>query len=262
MLDLHAREREDIGRLRALAPHTAEHIEVAIHPESGRLGLFVVGSDLCEIDLHKGGSSPADPTLRAQQVAHVLSGQMAGGLDIARALLDKLESGTELSYEEVYGSLPPSVPPEVLRGALRQARNEPLEVVVNGEERRLGGYSNIPKEVSSRSSYGVLVDVREIDRDGRPNGTVTLKVLSGLDPVNPLPLDLPIGRTVEAHLRTTNNQRSLALLHLPGVYEVSAKVKLGICSNLATGKVAFFVDEVDVGELLQQARPIQEVLDV
>src|SRR6185436_17354214 len=59
--DLHNAEKADVLRLRALASSADETVHVAIEPESGRVGVFVVPVREQEIDLSNGGAAPADP---------------------------------------------------------------------------------------------------------------------------------------------------------------------------------------------------------
>lgn len=96
---------------------------------------------------------------------------------------------------------------------------------------------------------------------GLPNGTATLRIAAVL--ALPASSASPIrnGVMLTAELRTTADQRSLALLHLGGFYNQHVKMRLGMALNLATGRMDFFIKEVDEEDLIRRERPVQAILE-
>ena len=258
--DLHEQERTDVNRLLKLVPYGTRGVHVGIKPDTGQVGVFVVVDLDPELDLNSGGVIAADPGTRAQETSNLVGAQIASALGAAGAVLEKLSAGIQLSYEDVFDSLPSNIPTETVRAALLQGTRTPVDISVGDRDETLGGYSCAIRELVTRHPIELLVDVREINRDGRPNGTVKLEVVSAADPSKRLIAGLAIGKTLEAQLRTADNQRALSLLHLPGAFDVYVRVRIGATLNLTNGRTSFVVEHVedmDSEKLVGKMRPIQ-----
>lgn len=259
--DLHNAEKADVLRLRATAGFADDTIHVAIEPESGRVGVFVVPRREQEIDFMNGGAAPADPMAKAAESASFLQAQIHGSFDAASAVLQQYADGQHVFCEDVFERLPANVPAATVREILRQAHMEPLEVEIAGRIETLGGQRHVPRQMPSRITYDVLADVRSVNRDGKPNGTATLKIASISTSMTSTAFPIHVGSSLTAELRTTADQRSLALLHLAGFYDRSVRLKLGMAVNLNSGRTEFFIKEVDEEDLIRCERPVQAILE-
>lgn len=259
--DLHNAEKADVLRLRATLGSLDETVHVAIEPESGRVGVFVVPRREQEIDFVNGGAAPADPMIKAAESASILQAQIQGSFDAATKVLIRYAEGAQVFCEDVFESLPANVPASSVREILKQAHLEPIDVEVAGRVQTLGGQRSVPRQIPSRVTYDVLADVRSVNRDGKPNGTATVRIVSVLTGLTSDAFPIRVGSTFTAELRTTADQRSLALLWLAGASSEPIKIKLGFALNVGMGRSEFFVKDVDEKELISRARPIQAILE-
>lgn len=259
--DLHNAEKADVLRLRALTGSADETVHVAIEPESGRLGVFVVPAPEQEIDFANGGAAPADPMVKAAETASILQAQVLGSFDAATEVLRQYAEGRQVFCEEVFDALPAGVSAASVREILKQAHLESRDVEIAGRIETLGGHRNVPRQMPSRTTYNVLADVRSVNRDGKPNGTATVKIVSVQSSITSAAFPIHVGSSFTAELRTTVDQRSLALLYLAGAYSQAVNLKLGMAIDLNSGRTEFFIKEVDEEELIRCQRPIQAILE-
>lgn len=259
--DLHNAEKADASRLRAAVGLADDSVHIAIEPESGRVGVFIVSRREQAFDFFNGGAAPADPIGEATESASILQSKIQRSFDSAREVLQQYAEGRHVYSEDVFDCLPAGVPADSVREILRQAHLEPLDVEIAGRVETLGGQRNVPRHMPSRLTYEVLADVRSVNRDGKPNGTAVVKILAVSTPVTSAAFPIYAGVSLTVELRTTSDQRSLALLHLAAFYDRSVRLKLGMLINLSSGRTEFFIKEIDKDDLLRFEQPVQAILE-
>lgn len=88
-----------------------------------------------------------------------------------------------------------------------------------------------------------------------------VKILAVSTPVTSAAFPIYAGVSLTVELRTTSDQRSLALLHLAAFYDRSVRLKLGMLINLSSGRTEFFIKEIDKDDLLRFEQPVQAILE-
>jgi hypothetical protein len=186
---------------------------VAIQPSSGLFGAFQLVKPEPEIDFKSGGASPADPIQVARQLGGAHLERTHRAVTCASELMAQICEGKIKHYEDLVAIVPSEVSFDVVRSVLAQARKPGMDLETLKGSIRLGGMSDFKKSLPCRKTYAVTADVRAIDDDGKPNGTLCFMVDSGKLLDFTAPAILRSKQRIQAALETSEDAKSLALLH-------------------------------------------------
>lgn len=258
---LHADEivRED--RIKSLFP-ADPHLLVALQPDTGAFGVFSVAKEEAELDFENGGFEPASPLHSAKESAalHAKNAQVA--FATAEKALQGINNGHIKNYEDLAAVIPSGVSTEAVLALLSQTHKPGIDLETLKGQITLGGAHLTRKLLSRRSTVQALVDVRAIDEDGPPNGTVFFKFES----IKPTDTELPdffrSKRRVCAALQTDSDSKALALLHFAKVPGALVYLELQMAYQIAERswdiKVVAIMEEE---ELLAKDRPAQTIFN-
>lgn len=200
-------------RIKSVLPPGDPLLVVAIHPSTGLFGAFEVPKPQPELDLQSGGSKAADEIAVAAEAGALHLERTHRAARCANDILEGITSGKIKHYEQLAGQVPPDVSFDTVQAILWQARKQPMLLESKRGVIKLGGWTLSKDGLPCSKTYVVKVDVRAIDDDGRPNGTVSFKVDQRTPCAPDAPGVLRNGERIQAALATSSDARSLALLH-------------------------------------------------
>ncbi|MEP6791777.1 MAG: hypothetical protein ABI907_10420, partial [Ramlibacter sp.] len=166
-----------------------------------------------ELDFDLGGTSPADPIRTAQQLGEAHLACTRRAVSCASDVIAKIQAGEVKYYEDMAVMVPPEVDFDVVKSVLAQARSPSMLLETVKGSIRLGGVEDMKKSLPCRKTYTVMADIRAIDDDGKPNGSLSFKVDAGNSIEASGPSILHSFKRIQAVLETTADAKSLALLH-------------------------------------------------
>lgn len=257
---LHADEAIREDRIRSTLPNVDELLVVALNPDTGLYGVFEVIKPEPEFDFENGGTEAADPLQSAQQASIVHAERVYRAGTSAESAIKDICNGTIKHYEDLSAETPSDVHFDTVLSMLAQARKPAMELDTLKGRIKLGGVEHMKKSLPCRTTYRVLADIREIDDDGKPNGTLSFKLQGVESTASSLPDILNTKRRIGAALQTGSDAKALALLHFAKFHQTMVKLELQmeyqIAERLWDIKVVEILEEQ---ELLAKDRPAQAV---
>lgn len=256
---LHADETAREERLRSILPSGDQLLIVALNPDSGTFGLFEVPKPEPELDFENGGQNAADARENARRLAEQHSQIIGRAAAATQQSVKAINSGKIKYFEELTQEKPTDVQLDMLLSMLSQIRKSSLHLDTLKGSIQLGGQDGFRKTLPCQKIYRVSADVRAIDDDGVPNGTLALKIYKLHDSVDGPPI-LKSSKRITAYLKTENDAKALALLHFAkfqgSMLELSLQLEYQISNKHWEIKVVEILNEND---LIGQSRPVQAV---
>lgn len=224
---LHADERVREVRIKSTLPRSDKLLVTALNPVTGLFGVFELVKPDQELDFNSDSHGPADPMIAAREAGDTHAQRVHRAGTLMSAAITDICAGRIKHYEELAAAVPPDVNLDAALAILSQARRPAvdLDIVSNGQI-SLGGNEGMKKTLPCRSTYQVRADVREIDDDGKPNGTLSFKIQGVQSTVGELPDILKGKRRINASLKTGSDARALGLLHFAKVHEATVDLEL------------------------------------
>lgn len=257
---LHADEILREERIKSMLPSVDQLMVVALNPDTGGFGVFEVIKPEPELDFENGGTEAANPLQSAQRAAalHAEHIQLAGVA--AEKTIKGIRAGTIKHYEDLVTQVPVNVRMETVLSMLSQAGKPLIDLETLKGRVATGGVELPRKSLGCQSTFQILADIREIDDDGSPNGTLSFKIQSNVLAKAALPDILQSKKRIGAALQTGSDFKSLALLHFAKVHSCLVKLELQMVYLIAERRWDIKVVEIlDEKELLAKDRPAQAV---
>lgn len=257
---LHADEIVREQRIRSVLPHVDEFLVTALNPDTGKFGVFEVVKPEPELDFENGGTKAADPLQSAQAASALHADRIYKAGRTAERVIADLGSAKIKHYEDLSSSIPSDVDFAMVLSMLSQARKPSMEMDTLKGRVTLGGHEQLKKVLPCRTTYRVLADVRAIDDDGKPNGTLSFKIHQADFTSSPLPDILNSKRRINAALQTGADSKALGLIHFSKLHQALIKLELELEYQIADRDwVINVVGILDEEELLAKDRPAQAV---
>lgn len=256
---LHADEIVREERIKSMLL-TDPHLLVALQPDTGAFGVFSVAKEEAELDFDNDGSEPASPLQSAKESAllHAKNAQLVGST--AQKAIKGICDGRIKNYEDLANCIPSEVSTDAVLALLSQAPRQAIDLETLSGRITLGGTQLTRKSLDRRSTTQVLVDVRAIDDDGPPNGTVSFKFEPAQAGYADLPEFFRSKRRVSAALKTGSDAKALVLLHFAKVHGSLVKLELQMAYQIVERHWDInIVTILDEKELLAKDRPAQTV---
>lgn len=257
---LHADEALREERIKSMLPTGDQLMVVALNPDTGGFGVFEVIKPEQELDFENGGAEAANPMQSAHQTAALHAEHIQKAGVTAEKAIKGICSGSIKHFEDLVANVPANVRMEAVLSMLSQAR-KPLMDLETLEGRVTTGGIELPrKSLACKTTFQALADIREIDDDGSPNGTLSFKIQS-IGPTKSAPPEiLQTKKRIGAALQTGSDSKSLALLHFAKVHGCLVKLELQMVYQIAERHWDIkVVDILDEKELLAKDRPAQAV---
>ena len=258
---LHADEQMRESMIKISLATSDKLLIVALNPATGLFGVFELAKPSPELDFDAGGYQAADPLVAAKETADIIAQRVhRTGIFAATAIKD-ICSGTIKHFEDLSSKTPPDVDVTTVLSMLAQARKPSLSLDIASQGQiAIGGVENMKRALPCRTTYKVLADVREIDEDGKPNGTLSFKIQEVKSAGADIPDILNKNSRVGASLKTGADAKALALLHFARVHEATVNLELQLEYQFAERRWDVKVVEIlDEQELLAKDRRAQMV---
>lgn len=257
---LHADELVRERRLHSVLPQSDLLLVTALHVDTGRFGVFEVVKPEAEFDFENGGTKAADPLQLAQAEGALHAERIYKAGRATERVIDGIAKSAIRHYDDLTAGVRPDEDLATVLNMLSQARNSTMEIDTLKGRIILGGHEHLKKTLPCRTTYRALVDVRAIDDDGKPNGTLSFKIHQVESTSTSLPDILSSKKRINAALSTGSDSRALGLVHFSKLHQIPIKLELELEYQIEdrdwTIKVAGILDEED---LLAKDRPAQAV---
>lgn len=242
---LHRLENAVGTRIRRLYPF--HHVRIEVDPDTGLIYPCVMPDEMYR-DYVQQRNQREEDRAEARRRLNVIDGHDSA-LAAASIAVQKLASGQARYYEDVE-EIAGEHAGEAFNAALAQAHRPALTITnPSGQTITVGGHPKMPRDVHRRELAPLTVEVRGVDRDGRPNGTAKLKVLAVDDE---FALRYVLGRTYAVHLRTRSDVRSLELLGQAFSKVLPVRVELGTSVNIRRGTGTNWLRSIDEEDLIKR----------
>ncbi|MEO8387683.1 hypothetical protein [Polaromonas sp.] len=254
---------EVIRELRMKSTHDQKDqlLITAINPDNGKIGLFEIVKPQPSLAFEAGGTHEADPLSVAGELARIHAEKQYRAGRAAEDIVASIGKSTIKYYEDLAGGIKNGASLETVMSMVAQAGSPPLEIETLSGRYTLGGTENLRKTLPCRDTYRVDADIREIDDDGRPNGTILFKIKSAQSSATELPPVLRSKSRIRASLQTAANAKTLALLHFAKFHQVYVQLELQMEYQIADrGWNICVIQLIDESGLLAKDRPAQLVL--
>lgn len=260
----HAAELMREERIRSGLGKSDELLQIAINPATGHFGAFLIPKPESELDLDEGGNQAAKPKDLAKRGSTILADRLYRAAATAKKAVSGLHSGKVQTYDDllvnIRSNLPENVHQDTVMAILSQAHKPLVTLDTLKGQVTLGGVEQMKKSIGCADTYCVVADVRAIDDDGKPNGSVQFKVHAILESPAEAPAALKSKGRVGAFLKTGSDARTLALLHFAKLHQSTVTLELQMDYQFADRnwevKVLGIQNEK---ELLAKDRPAQAV---
>lgn len=258
---LHADEAVREERIKGMLPSVDQLLVVALNPDTGGFGVFEVVKPEPEFDFENGGTKAADPQQSAQQAAALHAERVHQAGVTTEKTIKGICNGGIKHYEDLAANIPAGVQMDTVLAMLSQARKPVMYMETLKGRVVTGGAELMKKSLACRTTYQVLADIREINDDGTPNGTLSFKIHS-VEPANSTRPDIFLSkRCIGAALQTGSDAKALVLLHFAKVHGTQVRLELQLEYQIAERHWDIKVVEIlEEKELLAKDRPIQAVL--
>lgn len=258
---LHADETMREFMIEKTLPTSDNLLIVALNPATGLFGVFELAKPNPELDFDAGGYQAADPLVAAKEAADIIAERVhRTGIFTETAIRD-MSSGTIKHFEDLSAKTPADIDLKTVLAMLAQARKPAIALDISSQGQiSIGGVENMKKALPCRTTYKVRADVREIDEDGKPNGTLSFKIQEVKSAGADIPDILNKNSRVGASLKTGADAKALALLHFAKVHEAMVNLELQLEYQFAERRWDVKVVEIlDEQELLAKDRRAQMV---
>lgn len=237
------------------------YLVTAINPGNGKFGLFEIVKPQPSLAFEAGGAGEADPLSVANEVARIHAEKQYRAGRAAEGIVAGIGKSTIKYYEDLAKGNTSGAPLETVMSMVAQASAPPLEIETLSGRYTLGGAENLRKTLPCRDTYLVDADIREIDDDGRPNGSILFKIKSVQSSGVELPAVLKSKSRIRAALQTASNAKTLALLHFSKFHQTHVQLELQMEYQIVDQRWNICVIQlVDEKALLSKDRPVQLVL--
>ncbi len=257
---LHADEIAREQRIRSVLPAVDQLLVTALNVDTGRFGVFEVIKPDAEFDFENGGTSAADPLLVAQAMGALHADRIYKAGRASERVVEGIERFSIKYYDDLIANINVDEDFLTIVNMLSQAREPRIEIDSLKGRVTLGGHEHLKKELPCRSTYRALVDVRAVDDDGKPNGTLSFKIHHIDHTGGPLPDILSSKKRINATLHTAAGSRVLGLIHFSKFHQILVKLELELVYMISSQdwevKVVGILNEE---ELLAKDRPAQAV---
>lgn len=236
LAQLHAVEAQRESRLLDLAPSTDGHVLVAISPTVGTFGIYQVPPQEPELDLVQGGTQPASPLQCAQSSAEIHAEHLHRLLECADSVHNNIRSGSIKHFEDLARSIPSSLnAPQVLE-QLRKAHLPMIQLESKRGALQLGGKPALARKfLPCRQTYTVRAEIRAIDDDAKPNGTIHFKNVQSSVSDPSAPPVLNSRHRQSATLATGMESRTISILNYARFCHLQVELELRIDYDLVRG---------------------------
>ena len=260
---LHADETMREFMIEKALPPSDSLLIVALNPATGLFGVFELVKPIPELDFHAGGYQAADPLKAAKEAADIVAERVHRTGIFAGTAIKDICSGTIKHFEDLSAKTPSDVDVRTVLSILAQARKPSISLDIASQGQiAIGGVENMKKALPCRTTYKVRADVREIDEDGKPNGTLSFKIQELKCAATDIPDILKKNSRVPASLKTGADAKALALLHFAKVHEAMVNLELQLEYQFAERRWDVKVVEIlDEQELLTKDRRAQMVFN-
>lgn len=223
---LHLLENQEAKRIKGLYPF--HRVRIELDPDTGLMYSFVMPEESYLELMHAQHTSPSEQS-EVRRIQNVRNGVDSAHRAAALAV-QKLEAGQIQHYEDIE-AIAGEHEGEAFAAALTQAYRPALTLTnEEGQTITVGGHPKLPRQVPRRGNSHFSVEVRALDRDGRPNGTAKIKVLQ-IESDDARTRYVP-ERIYSVHLRTRSDVRSLELLGKAMALRLPVRVEVGVWVNL------------------------------
>lgn len=257
----HAEEVIREQRMKSTHDQRDQLLVTAINPETGKFGLFEIVKPQPSLAFEAGGTHEADPLSEANELARIHAEKQYRAGRAAEGIVAGIGRSAIKYYEDLAKNITDGAPLETVLSMVAQAGAPLLEIETLSGRYTLGGAENLRKTLPCRDTYLVDADIREIDDDGRPNGTILFKIKSVQSSAVELPTVLKSKSRIRAALQTASNAKTLALLHFAKFHQTHVQLELQMEYQIADQDWNICVIQlVDEKGLLLKDRPAQLVL--
>lgn len=258
---LHADEDMRELMIQKSLPSSDNLLIVALNPATGLFGVFELAKPSPELNFDADGYQAADPLIAAKEAAEIVAKRVhSTGIFTANVIRD-ICAGTIKHFEDLSATTPPDVDVSTVLSMLAQARKPLITLDIASEGQiTIGGVENMKKALPCRTTYKVRADIRAIDDDGKPNGTLSFKIQEVKSTEADIPAILNKNSRIGASLKTGADAKALALLHFARVHEAMVNLELQLEYQFAEHRWDVKVVEIlDEQELLAKDRRAQMV---
>ena len=258
---LHADEDMREMMIQKSLPTSDNLLIVALNPTTGLFGVFELAKPCPELNFDAGGCQAADPLIVAKEAADIVAARVHRTGTFTGNVIRDICAGTIKHFEDLSAKTPPDVDVSTVLSMLAQARKPSITLdIVSKGQITIGGVENMKKALPCRTTYKVRADVREIDEDGKPNGTLSFKIQEVKSAAADVPDILNKNSRIGASLKTGADAKALALLHFAKVHETTVNLELQLEYQFAEHRWDVKVVEIlDEQELLAKDRRAQMV---
>ena len=259
---LHADEVARESRIRETLGKTEDLLVVGLNPATGKFGVFAVAMPEPLLDFENGSDKAADPLDVANEIGPIHAGRIIMAHDVAAKVIDQIISGKVKHFEELSSMISPDAHRGTVMSILSQARKPPMNLDTLKGHLSLGGVEHMKRSLPCLETYRVIADVREIDDDGKPNGSLLFKIHEVLQTSANSPPILRRRSRISATLQTGADSKSLGLLHFAKLHRLMVTLELQMEYQIAERSWDVKVVEiVNEKELLSNDKPAQSVFN-
>lgn len=259
---LHADEAAREQRILEALPKTDNRLVVALDASTRRFSALQLLDPLPALDFHGGTTGAADPKIAAEHSAAENARRTHLANNWVNRAIEEITVGKIKHFEDLQSATPKDVNFDAAKAMLAQAGKPRIELRSRQGVVQLGGHDLEVKKLPYRTTHRVRVDVREIDEDGKPNGTVQFKVdLKQLTDLR-APDVLRTSDKLKASLETAADARSLAVLHFAKFCQAPVELELALSYLLAERRTELTITQiVNQAEILSSTRTPSELIN-
>jgi len=261
---LHADEVAREQRILDALPKSDKLLVVALDAASGGYSALELLNPIPALDFQGGTHGPADPKIVAEQLAAENARQTHLAHNWANSAIELIALGQIKHFDDLRASAPSNMNFDTGKALLAQASKPRIELRSRQGVVQLGGRELEVRKLQHRAAHRVLVDVRGIDDDGKPNGSIQFKVdLQRLVDPN-APNELRSSEKLKASLETASDARSLAVLHYAKFCQAPVELELALTYLIAERRteltITRIVNESAILSSTQRASDLIELL--
>ena len=253
----HADELARMARIAGTLPRGKDTLRVAIDPDSGTIAAFLIPSPNFEIDFNE-HLPDTDDANSFQDKDELISQKVHANLLSAHGIAEKLFAGSITTMEDLFAEIDESADETTVMEILSNSRSNAIELETKAGRVRLGGVGDFQDQLPSRETMIVKVSVRSIDDDARGIGAAGILITEVIKSSGSLMHTLFSGKRCKAHLRTSNNSRSLRMLDFARFHGAEPVLELQLCYLVRAKKFEIEVVAIEnESDLVKLDKPVQ-----
>lgn len=258
--DQHADELARMTRIVTTLLRGKDLLRVAIDPDNSIIAALLIPSPNFEIDFNE-HAPDSDGEKSFAEKDKLISQKLHANLVTAQGIAEKLVGGGIKTLEDLFDEIDDSADEATVMAILSSARCNAIDLETQAGRVRLGGVGDFQDQLPSRETMVVKASVRSIDDDARGIGAAGIMVTEVVKSSGTLLQTLFAGKKCKAHLRTSNNSRSLRMLDFARFHGAEPVLELQLCYLVRARKFEIEVVSIEnEGELVKLDKPVQSRL--